>query len=176
MKNLSVILFLAYGFVALAQDTYSLSEQSAMNIDGTSTIHDWSVVANSMSGEVEAEGTTLKEIRFEVDVENIKSERGPTMDNKIYAALKKEEYPKVIFNLSKVKGQSVLEGALTIAGQEKTIEIPVKMSSSEGNIKLVGEQKITLQDYGIEPPTAMFGQIIVGDDVTVKFDLVFVKS
>lgn len=176
MKILYTLLFIICGSVALAQDSYTLSDQSSLTIDGSSTIHDWTVTANTMSGSIKVEGTTPKEILFEVAVDNIKSERGPTMDNKMHAALKKEEHPKVIFNLSEIKNQSVLMGTLTIAGQEKMVEIPVKMSSSEGNLYFAGEQKITLQDYGIEPPTAMFGQIIVGDDVTVKFDLVFSKS
>jgi hypothetical protein len=33
--------------------------------------------------------------------------------------------------------------------------------------------KIVLQDFTIEPAKAMFGQIIVGDEVTVNFDLIF---
>jgi len=176
MKYFLVMLFLSCGLVSSAQDTFSLSDGSTMTIDGSSTIHDWTVTANTMSGSVKAEDTAPKEINFDVDVENIKSERGPTMDNKMHAALKKEEHPKVSFKLSEVKNESTLIGTLTIAGQEKTVEVPVKMNASGESIKLAGEQKITLQDYGIEPPTAMFGQIIVGDDVTVKFDLVFVKS
>ncbi|NNE76406.1 MAG: YceI family protein, partial [Pricia sp.] len=67
-------------------------------------------------------------------------------------------------------------GTLNIAGQEKKIEIPLQMETSGETIEFIGEHQITLQDYGIEPPTAMFGQIIVGDEVTVKFDLVFSKN
>lgn len=176
MKNIFVVFFLSYGLVCSAQGTYMLSDESSMTIDGSSTIHDWTVTANTMNGSVTAEGTDPKEINFEVDVENIKSERGPTMDNKMHAALKKEEHPKVSFRLSEIKNQATLVGTLTIAGQEKTVEVPVEMNVSGQHLKLAGEQKITLQEFGIEPPTAMFGQIIVGDDVTVKFDLVFVKS
>lgn len=169
------MLFLTFGTVALCQETYMLSDQSTMIIDGTSTIHDWTVTANSLNGTIKAEGSAPKEIKFDVDVESIKSERGPTMDNKLYAALKKEEHPKVTFKLTEVKDNSILVGTLNIAGEEKPIEIPVAIDATSESIKLSGEQKITLQDYGIEPPTAMFGQIIVGDDVIVKFDLVFVK-
>jgi polyisoprenoid-binding protein YceI len=34
-------------------------------------------------------------------------------------------------------------------------------------------KKIALEDFGIKPPTAMFGQIVVGDTVVVKFELIF---
>ena len=49
------------------------------------------------------------------------------------------------------------------------------LRNQEGNIQIAGKHKITLQDYNMEPPTAMFGTIVVGDDVTVNFDLVFAK-
>ena len=176
MKYFLTLFVFGLGIVSSAQDSYTLSDESSVTIDGTSTIHDWTVTANTMNGSVTAEGTAPKEIIFKVDVENIKSERGATMDNKMYAALKKEQHPEVTFNLTEVRDESTLIGTLSIAGQEKTVEIPVKMDASEEHLKLAGEQKITLQEYGIEPPTAMFGQIVVGDDVTVKFDLVFTKS
>lgn len=176
MKNILTLLFLGFGLVALAQETYSLSDESSLTIDGTSTLHDWTVTANTMNGAVKADGSSPKEIDFEVVVADIISERGATMDKKMHDALKKEDYPKVFFKLTEVKDQSIVVGTLNIAGQEKTVEIPVKMDASEGALKFKGEQKITLQDYGMEPPTAMFGSIVVGDDVTVKFDLIFVKS
>ena len=44
------------------------------------------------------------------------------------------------------------------------------------SMKLKGAKEITLQDFSMTPPTAMFGQIVVGDKVTVNFDLVFVKE
>ncbi len=176
MKNILTLFFLGFGLVAMAQETYTLSDESSLTIDGTSTLHDWTVTANTMTGTAKKEGAAPKEIDFEVVVADIISERGATMDKKMHDALKKEENPKVIFKLVEVKDESIFVGTLNIAGQEKTVEIPVQMEAGGSALKLTGEQKLTLQDYGMEPPTAMFGSIIVGDDVTVKFDLVFVKS
>lgn len=94
----------------------------------------------------------------------------------MHTALKKEEHPKISINLNEVKNSTNLMGTINVAGQEKTVEIPVKMNTDNASLKISGEYAITLQDYDIEPPTAMFGQIIVGNDVTVKFDLVFSKD
>ncbi|PKA98948.1 YceI-like domain-containing protein [Flavobacteriaceae bacterium MAR_2009_75] len=174
MKYTFTLLFLVgLGHLVMAQESYNLSDKSSLTIDGTSTVHDWTVNANVLEGQLILGDDLPKKIDFNVDVENIKSERGPTMDSKMHAALKMESHPKIVFNLEEVKDKSTLIGNLTIAGKGKKVEIPVDIQSSEGGIKISGEHKITLKNYGIEPPTAMFGQIIVGDEVTVKFDLQF---
>lgn len=176
MKKIVTLVLVSFTYLGLAQETLTLSSDSKLTIDGTSTIHDWTVVANSISGSTIAEEELPKTIEFEVAVAEIQSERGATMDKKMHAALKKEEHPKISFNLTEVKNSTSLAGRLNVAGQEKEVEIPVKMDAENGRLKISGEYAITLQDYDIEPPTAMFGQIIVGNDVTVKFDLVFSKN
>lgn len=128
-----------------------------------------------MAGELRMSEGSVEDIHFEVDVAAIKSERGATMDNKMHKALKKDEHPKIGFDLTEAKGGATLVGHLTIAGKQNTVEIPVDLKSSESTVALSGEYKIVLQDYGVEPPTAMFGQIVVGDEVVVTFDLKFSK-
>ena len=176
MKKALTFLFLGLGLAGFAQDSYTLAPESTLTIDGTSTVHDWTVAANAMEGTLTATATRPKEINFGINVADIQSERGPAMDKKMHAALKKEEHPKVSFALEEFKGTSTLAGTLSIAGTEKRVEIPAKISTSATGIRISGEQKIILQDFGMEPPTAMFGQIIVGDEVTVKFDLSFAKK
>lgn len=162
-------------FCLQAQETYSLQDDSTLKINGTSTIHDWTVAAEQLNGKLTADSNAPKSIDFDVVVEGIKSERGPTMDNKMYDALKKDEHPKINFTLKEVKKSSVLVGALSIAGQSKNVEIPVTLDHKGDNIKLAGKYGIALADFGIEPPTAMFGQIVVGEKVEVEFDLYFSK-
>ncbi len=174
-KAVFLILFMSMSIVGFSQTTYALASESSLQIEGTSTVHSWVVTANTLHGNLKATGKDLKEIDFEVEVADIKSERGATMDKKMHAALKKEEHPKVFFKLKEVKNSAVLVGELNIAGQEKTVEIPVQITEEGDALKIAGEHTIKLQDYNMQPPTAMFGQIVVGDDVTVKFDLVFKK-
>ena len=176
MKNIMLLFFLGISIVSNAQSSYTLSADSKLTIDGTSTVHSWTVTANTLMGDLTVKDEVLNVINFEVAVSDIMSERGPTMDNKMHAALKKETHPKVVFVLEQVKNDSVLVGHLTIAGTKKNVEISTISNFNEDNIKIIGEEKIVLQDFEIEPPTAMFGQIIVGDEVTVNFDLVFIKE
>lgn len=174
-KTLLTLFFACAAFVGVAQDTYNLSSDSKLTIDGTSTVHDWTVTANTLEGSLKSEGTSPKEIDFQVAVADIKSERGATMDKKMHTALQKESHPKVMFALKEVKNESTLAGTLTIGGNSQDVEITGKIDASGDNIKIAGEYGIALKDFEIEPPTAMFGQVIVGGDVTVKFDLVFIK-
>ena len=175
-KTLITLFFACSAITCFAQDTYKLSTDSKLTIDGTSTVHDWTVTANTMEGSVKAEGNSPKEIDFQVAVADIKSERGATMDKKMHAALQQESHPKVLFALKEVKNESTLVGTLTIGGNSQDVEIVSEIDASGDNIKIAGEYGIALKDFEIEPPTAMFGQVIVGDDVTVKFDLVFAKE
>ncbi|MEO1011856.1 MAG: YceI family protein [Bacteroidota bacterium] len=176
MKTTIVLLLTVFTTLAgLAQETYTLSAESTLVIDGTSTLRDWSVTANTMMGKLKAETDMPKEITFEVPVADIKSERGSTMDKKTFNALKGGQHPKVTFALKEFKDNNAASGTLNIAGVEKDVEVSTKMTDADGKLTISGEHTITLQDYNMVPPSAMFGQIVVGDDVIVKFNLVFTK-
>jgi polyisoprenoid-binding protein YceI len=183
MKNtitLLSVLFLV--FVGHAQESYSLSNESVLKINGSSTIHDWTVTANAMEGSMSMNDGNPKRLLFQVEVAQIKSERGAAMDKKMHAALKMEEYPKVSFvfqELKKTDGSEtafMIHGMLTVAGTEQAVDITSDFHEVDGQYVFKGSKEIRLQDYNMEPPTAMFGQIIVGDNVTIDFDLVFSKG
>lgn len=181
MKNALLTLFLSGLTVSsFSQESYTLSDTSAMTIDGTSSLHDWTVIANTLEGTITENGESVNAVDFSVAVADILSDRAAAMDNKMHDALKKEEHPKVRFTVkdaNAVMGENQeLKGSLSIAGVENEVSIPATITQKDGTLHITGERKIALKDYNIEPPTAMFGSIVVGDDVTVKFDLVFTKS
>ncbi len=182
MKNTLFILLSFLVFAGHAQESYTLSKESALKISGSSTIHDWTVTAIAMKGSMSMKSGVVDNLLFQVEVAQIKSERGAAMDKKMHAALKMEEHPEVIFKLQEIKKTSDSEnivqihGMLTIAGVEKAVDITSGFQGAGGNYVFKGSKEIRLQDYNMEPPTAMFGQIIVGDNVTINFDLVFTKG
>ncbi len=175
-KYLYAILLVVVSFVMSAQDKFVLSSESKLTIDGTSTVHDWTVTANTLEGSLLMEGNSPKELDFQVVVADIKSERGATMDKKMHAALQKESHPNVLFKLREVGGESILSGKLSIAGTSQQVAIKGKIDISDSGMIISGTQDIVLKDFEIDPPTAMFGQVVVGDKVTVKFELVFEKE
>lgn len=176
MKTYFLLLFFGTSIFAMGQTPYHLSEKSTLQIEGTSTVHDWTVTAHTLAGSLQTDDATLSGIDFQVAVADIKSERGATMDKKMHAALQKEKHPEVLFKLDEAQKGDVLHGTLRIAGQEQAVTIPITTEWAEGLITITGEYPIALKDFQIEPPTAMFGQVVVGDRVTVKFDLIFEKE
>ncbi len=181
MRNLIVAILVVFCFsFGWTQENYSLSDESSLTVDGTSTLHDWTVTANTCSGSLVVEANVFKEISFDVEVASVISTRGATMDKKTHNALKKEEHPKVMFSATditfSVGDNQSISGKMNVAGVEKDVSISASVNNSESSVQITGNYKITLQDYNMDPPTAMFGTIVVGDDVTVNFDLVFAKN
>ncbi|WP_026809866.1 YceI family protein [Arenibacter latericius] len=175
--KLSLLALMLVTFMGFSQEKYILSEDSELTITGTSTLHDWTVKAGSMNG-VLTYGDELVDVEFQVDASEIKSERGAAMNKKMHGALKAEQHPKIIFkfqNSSNTDGY-VINGKLTIAGAEKEVALSSEITKLDNGYSIKGNYPITLKDYGVEPPTAMFGQIVVGDEVTVNYNLVFVKE
>ncbi len=178
-KVLLILLLISVAKTGSSQETYTLNEESTLTIDGTSTVHDWTVTANSMEGTLQAKADAVNAVDFSVAVVDIVSDRAAAMDKKMHDALKMEEHPKVLFTAQGVdvsmEGKQDLKGTLNIAGVENEVTLPVTISETDGKLIITGEQKVVLKEYDIEPPTAMFGSIVVGDEVTVKFDLKFAK-
>jgi polyisoprenoid-binding protein YceI len=169
--------FLCTVLTGYSQETYKLSESSLLTISGTSTVHSWTVTANSLQGSM-SYTDDIKDIRLRVPVADIKSERGAAMDKKMHGALKLEQHPEVIFTFQEIDNNSGLsiKGQLNVAGVEKPIGLRSEVLAVDNGYSIKGSQEIVLQDFGIEPPTAMFGQIVVGDKVTVNYNLTFVKE
>ena len=176
MRLIFLLFFIGFSCTATAQESYKLSPESILTISGTSTVSDWEVTANSIKGSMTGSDEVINDLKIEVPVAEIKSERGATMDDKMYAALKEEEHPMISFTLNESVKKDIIGGMLIIAGVEKEIQITRALGRDEGKMGISGVYDILLKDYGIEPPTAMFGQIVVGEAVTVTFDLTFQRD
>jgi len=200
MKNLKIIIL---GFVLAFVHTlgysqtvkFNVSEETSMTVSGTSTLHDWTSTVNEITGFVEINdkmanngkvknGDDIKVVEIIIPVDSIISPRGAVMDKKTYEALKSKEYPEIVFKLNDNKVSNVngttftvnASGDLTIAGVTKRVEFPVagKFVSSE-KMNFTGSYKLNMVDYNMEPPSAMFGQIVTGEEVTINFELIVTK-
>ncbi len=162
-------------FTGISQNTYTLSKESVLNINGTSTVHDWTVKANTLHGNL-TYGEKVEDVELRVVAPDIESGRAAAMDKKMHEALKAEKHPEITFkfqNLSDTDPKA-LQGVLAIAGKDKQVVLPSEITEIDNGFRIKGSYALKLQDYGMEPPTAMFGQIVVGDTVTVDYNLVFV--
>jgi polyisoprenoid-binding protein YceI len=103
------------------------------------------------------------------------------MDNKTYDAFNHEKNPNILFTLT---GKTITQankmnvsGKLTMAGITKEIELILNYKLLPGgDLQVSGSKKLNMTEYKMEPPTAMFGAIVVGEEVTVTFEIVLTQS
>jgi len=103
------------------------------------------------------------------------------MDNNLYKALKADDTPDISYILAtfdavpgEIKDTFTLHtvGTLSVAGAENKIEIDVVAARMpDGSVTAKGLVPIKMTDYGIKPPTAIFGRLKTGNDVKVNFEL-----
>lgn len=177
MKKIELIIFLLTCTLGLAQENYSLQmPKSTLQISGTSIASDRVVTTEQIGGDLNVIDEKIINLEVYVPAEAIKSERGATLDSEVHSALKKDEHLRIIFVFGKQGSESILTGELTIAGVSKAVGIEVDYNIKDEEVHIKGKKPLKLKDFGMEPPSAMFGQIVVGEGVTVNFDLHFSKK
>ncbi len=62
---------------------------------------------------------------------------------------------------------------MEIAGVTRPMTFDLAFSYADGNFHLEGSKALRFSDFEIDPPAAMFGQIVTGDEIVVKLDLTF---
>lgn len=153
---------------------------SSIYIDGTSTLHDWTSTVDDMTGSLNAvvEGKSLKKlqsINVSIPVKSIRSGKS-SMDKDTYTALNESEFPAIKFKLKTYNiGAEILtlSGELSIAGTTKLVKIKTPYEMKDGRIEIEGKQSVKMTDFNVEPPTAFIGTIKTGDELRIRFNLVF---
>lgn len=182
----TIFLFLVMAGTANSQN-YKMQSSSDIVVEGTSNIHDWEMEATSKMGGAVLETdngkiTGIKTLKVTVPAESLKSGKGG-MDKNAYKALKTDKNKNIEFSLDEVKNISANGdtykvsglGTLKVAGVSKTIPLEFTAKQSGNNLKIEGEKTLNMTDYNVDPPTAMFGTITTGEEVTVKFNSTFIQ-
>ncbi|MDR2232014.1 MAG: YceI family protein [Tannerella sp.] len=60
---------------------------------------------------------------------------------------------------------------IRLAGVEKPYIIPVRAARNDGKVEITGSKKIDIQDFGLTPPTALFGMIKVKEWIEIDFQI-----
>lgn len=182
-----------FGANASAQETAKVpvSPESKLWIDGTSSLHDWTCRTQAIDATIELDAkaaaelntappSALRRVHVKVPVKSLKCGHGP-MDNNLYKALNADATPEISYimaNFESAAGEAPTSfslkttGTLTISGSERPITMDVTATRlPDGSVKTTGTVPIKMTDFGIKPPTAMFGRIKTGDLVKVNFEL-----
>jgi polyisoprenoid-binding protein YceI len=179
--------------VAGAQGTarVAVAPESKLWIEGTSNLHGWSCKATALEAAVELDAATatqisvappksLKRVQVKVPVKSIKCGHGG-MDDNLYKALKADDSPDISYIMAtfdaapgEAKDSFTLHtvGTLSVAGKENNLTMDVTATRMpDGTVKATGMVPIKMTDYGIKPPTAIFGRLKTGDEVKINFEL-----
>ena len=127
-------------------------------------------------------------VRVSVPVKSLKGD-SPGMERDMRASLKANEFPTISFVLNQLSsiepaggadahGQPGLRirgvGDLTVAGATRRTSIEATVTHNAAGIYAAHAQvTLSMSDFGITPPTALFGLIKAGNTITVAFDLNF---
>lgn len=176
--------------LAAAETTRMQTASATVKVEGTSTMHAWSVGGSTIQGFVEipvalADGSSGEWVgkvrpatKITIPVASLDSEH-KKMTSLMRDALQAEKAPNIEYQLTEVVGQKAAggtvelatRGTLTIAGKTRPLEMPVQVRrAGGGQIVIRGTAPVKMTDFGIKPPTAMLGTIKTGDAVTVSFE------
>ena len=181
-----LVLYLLVCAPASAQTTeYAiLQDSSAVSVDGTSnSTPEWTVYATEFTGGVtlvEDDPARVASAKLVVSAPMMKSRKSPIMDRGMHAALKSKEFTTITFELTEVsdveqtsEAEFLLNtsGSLTIGGQTQPVSIPVTGRVNGATVTYIGHHALLMTDYGLKPPSLMFGSMRTGDEVVVNFSL-----
>jgi polyisoprenoid-binding protein YceI len=168
-----------------------LDPGSEVSVEGTSSMHDWHCKTDKMNAYVDVDPGYTKDlttvarpiaaVKVNIVVKTLTCGNSQ-MDRNMYNTLKADENQLIKYTLS---GYDLLNGSvspssfaattngsLMIAGETKPIEMKVSAErQADGKAVARGEQTLLLTDFGIKPPSFMFGALKVGNEVKVKFTI-----
>lgn len=178
----------ASGAWTAANEMLVLQPQSRLWIDGTSSIRSFSCKAGEVNAVVEATGPNVipqlltgdkgvKTVRVTVPAELLDCGNG-TMNEHMRKAIKLSEHKSIEFRLADydiaknadgVAG--TINGTLLLGGVTKPVTLKAEGRPVGGMLHVTGSYDLDMTEYGLKPPTLMFGRIKVGKTVKVNYDL-----
>lgn len=191
LKNiLSLIivgLFISFSSTVFAQNTQEVKFQpdSKLQIDGTSTMHDFTIKATEIDGSMKYDLTgnslDITGLNVVIPVKKMDSEK-ETMNDKMQDALDADDNPNISFTLTSpvqttepaADGQTsfIAKGNLSIAGKQKAVSIPVTgYKTKDGETHFKGTYSLLMTDYEVDPPSMFFGMLKTKDIVKITFDI-----
>jgi len=164
-----------------------------VKIEGTSSIHDWSMESPVIGGFMEADpgfpesalkgGTAAKpKVEIFIPVRTLKS-YNKRMDEVYQEHMEEPKFKKIEYKLTELKpkgdapkgGKCEFDavGTLTVHGVAKAITMPVTIEKPEAKkIKVIGSIPLKMSDFGVKPPNPDIGvaKITTGDEIKVSIE------
>lgn len=176
---LSLLVF-ALPALALADGvkTYTPAAGSTLAVDGTSTLHAWTmnakaVKALAISDLKASDPQSLKGLKVVVPLATLASKE-EAMDKNMQKAMNAKDFPEVTYTITGVAASGnalTLSGDLSFAGATKPLTLAATATPNRSAVTLDGSVTLPMSNWGVKPPVIM-GFIKVGDNVVVKFHII----
>jgi polyisoprenoid-binding protein YceI len=167
--------------------------ESKLWIEGGSNVTNWSCKAATFEAHVDVDSSRaadpestvgaeqVKRISVKVAVRNLKC-GNRRMENDLYRALKATD-PSTPSNIlgvfdalrpsEKKESHVDTEGTIIVAGVEKGVRLRVTMERLvDGTVVARGSVPLLMTDFGVTPPTGLFGLIRSHNEIVVRFEVV----
>ena len=195
MKLSISLLTLCLTLTLQAQTTrYEALPGSKVKLDGTSTMHAWTVEGGIIRGSMDLPfdpqnpqnlkpGKVDAKVQATIPVRTIKSGKA-MMDSVMHDAMKQKSFPTIEYRLTELvlkeapkSAEAPLvfdsKGELAVAGVTNVISMPVTMTKvDQDKVKTSGTTTLKMTSFGIKPPApkVALGFISTGDDVKIAFE------
>jgi len=180
--------------VARAQESelkLNARDKSTLWVEGTSSVRDWKCDATKIEATVTGSGAAstasakdvgaaAKRALLTIPVAQLDCHNG-TMNEHMRKALKANDNKTIQYKIatweltprSDDSASVKTTGTLVLAGAEKpiTVDLAAKRGAA-GSWELKGSKTIKMTEWGVKPPSLMFGTMKVRDPVTIRFELV----
>jgi polyisoprenoid-binding protein YceI len=125
-------------------------------------------------------------VRIIIDATSYRSSSASRDRSVSSTSLESDKFPAIGFESKSViavvmtgsnEGTAIVNGLLTIHGATHPISVPVHATlGASGAFVGDGEVKFNYEEYGVKVPQVMFGAILAGNEVTVRFHIVAAKA
>ena len=167
--------------------------ESRLWIEGSSNLSRWSCKATSVDAAIYVDSNAadfatlvrhVRSVTVRVPVAALTCGHAP-MDRSLRAALNADDAPasaNIVATLDAITGDDSAShtvhtaGSLRLAGRENAVKVDLSTSLGDDGLEARGELPIRMSEYGIVPPTGLFGAIRCADRVVVKFALTVVSE
>ncbi len=169
--------------------SYRPAAGSTITLTGTSTLHDWEMISESLKSEAvfntsgEGSPESLESVIFRMNTNSLKSDKSG-LDKRAYEALDAKRHPEIVFrtngsgNLQKNGDKYHISsaGELTVAGVTRQVSVnAVCINGGDERLICSGSTLLKMSDFNIDPPVMMLGALRTGDEVTVTYRIVYTQ-
>jgi len=171
MRILIFYIFVCYGSLLLAQDTY-LTKTGNIEFDASTPLEDIYAINQKVNAILKANGDFAALLL----VEEFDFKRKLMQEHFNENYVESHKYPKAYFTgsiadfnpeqLSEVSIKYSIKGALTIHGVTKSLETKIALKKNEGAILLETDFTVKTEEYKIKVPKILFKK--VAQEVHVK--------